>query len=86
MAIADVAAGEDDERGLRALAAILLETPTLGGGVPHPPSLAPVLVGGVRGMICRRRAEVATAPERLLANLMEFVLAFYPEAMTPPSW
>jgi hypothetical protein len=76
---------EEDE-GMRALAGLLQEVPALAPDASHPPFVAPLLVDGVRQMIARRHAEAATDPEALLADLMEFVLAFYPEAVPPPAF
>lgn len=80
------AIGEGDaEPGLRALAAILEETPTLGVSAPHPATMVPILVDGVRAAIARRQVEPLDR-DHLLAELMDFVLVFYPEAVPPPSW
>lgn len=86
---AAVGAGSGDEDGREAaerrLAALLREVPGLGSPASQPPFLVPMLVDGVRHMIRRRQDEAIADPERLLGDLMEFVLAFYPEAAPPPS-
>lgn len=78
-------ARDDPEPGLRALTAILTETPTLGVTAPHPADVVRMLVDGVRAALVRSRLEPVDG-ERLLAELIGFVLAFYPEAVQPPSW
>lgn len=85
---AAIAAGPDDAEGWaeaeRRLSGILLEVPGLGPRGSPPPHLAPMLVSGVRWTIGRRSAEAIAGSEQLLGDLMEFVLAFYPEAVPPP--
>lgn len=77
----DVADGEAE---LRVLADLLAGAPALGPGENPPPSVSPLLVGGVRYSLKRRRAEAAAGPEQLLSDLLEFLLAFYPQAVPPP--
>jgi hypothetical protein len=75
--------GHDDE-GMRMLFGLLHEVPTCVPGSARPPFVASMLVGGVRQMIARREAGAGADSEQLLADLLEFVLAFYPEAVAPP--
>ena len=73
----------DSDDGTRALADLLQEVPAL---VPRSsdPFEAPMLVDAVERMIDRRGDEAAAGSERLLDDLLELVLAFYPEAVPPP--
>jgi len=77
-------AGDVGEDGMQALADLLQEVPALAPRSSDPFE-APMLVGAVRRMIDRRGAEAAASSEQLLADLLELVLAFYPEAMPPPT-
>lgn len=82
---AAVAARDDAgrEEALRRLFGVLREVPSLGPGGSQPADLPPILVDGVRSSIKHRETRVPADPERMLADLMELVLAFYPEAAPP---
>jgi hypothetical protein len=72
-----------DEAALRRFDALLRETPSLVGAPENPTFVAPHLVDGVRLILERRREEAVVGSEHLLADLLEFVLAYYPEAVPP---
>jgi hypothetical protein len=76
--------GAEDE-GTKMLFGLLQEVPACAPREPNPPQTTQMLVNGVRHTIDRRRTEAADGSERLLADLLEFVLAFYPEAVPPGS-
>jgi hypothetical protein len=75
--------GSADDEGTRALFGLLQEVPACVPREPYPSRVTQMLVNGVRYTIDRRRGEAAEGSERLLADLLEFVLAFYPEAVPP---
>jgi hypothetical protein len=77
--------GGAEREGTKMLFGLLQEVPACAPREPNPPQTPQMLVNGVRHTIDRRQAEAAEGSERLLADLLEFVLAFYPEAVPPPA-
>jgi hypothetical protein len=82
-AMASHSAPGGTEEGLRMLSALLQEVPSLSPGARHQPGLPALLTEAVRRTIDGRADEAAAGSARLLADLLELVLAFYPEAVPP---